>query len=353
MSTTKAQAPIKKHKHDKILDNIFTVFAWALVIAGATGGLWFILFTSKNEETNDAQVDQYVTPISARISGFVQKVNYEENQFVHKGDTLVIIDKSEYLIHLKKALADVASAERNVATTQKNKQTVASNVDIKNSQLEVAKVHVWETEQEFNRYKNLLKEESVTGQQYEHAKAQYDEALAKYTEMSRQINAANFSTSEADSRIASAQTLIDLKRAETDNATLYLSYTVVTAPYDGWVGRKLVQDGQLIKEGQTLVSVVSKEKWLTANFKETQLQHLSLGKTVKIKVDAFSHKTFSGRITSFSPASGSRFSLLPPDNSTGNFVKIEQRIPVRISFTENEDISALRAGMNAEVISPN
>ena len=353
MSTTKGSAPIKKHKHDHLLDNIFTAFAWALVIAGTIGGIWFLVFNSKNEETNDAQIDQYVTPVAARVNGYVQEVRYHENQFVHKGDTLVIIDKSEYLIRLKRALADEAGAGQNVITSQSTRQTVAGNVDVRKAQLEAARVRVWVTEQEYNRYKNLLLDESVTQQQFEHVKAQYDEALARYTEMSKEINLANLSTNEAATKIASAQTLADLKKAEVENAALYLSYTVVTAPYDGWVGRKVIQNGQLIKEGQTLVSVVSREKWVTANVTVTHLQHLVEGHLVKIKVDAFEHKIFTGRITSLSPASGSRFSLLPPDNSTGNFVKIEQRIPVRIDFTNNEDISLLRAGMNVEVISPN
>jgi membrane fusion protein (multidrug efflux system) len=353
MSTTQKHPPVKNHKRDPLLNTVLTVLAWLLVSAGIIGGVWFLLFSSKHEETNDAQVDQYVTPVAARVSGFIREVRYEENQYVHKGDTLVIIDDREYILHLKKALADMANAERNVAVTQKGRQAVASNVAVKDAQLESAKVEVWRTEQEYKRYKNLLEDQAATEQQFEHAKAQYDEAVAKYDEMKRQISSASLSAGEAESKIGSAEATIDLKKTEADNAALYLSYTVVTAPYDGWVGRKVVQNGQLIKEGQTLVSVVSREKWITANFKETQLHHLQVGKEVEITVDAYDRKTFRGKITSFSPASGSRFSLLPPDNSTGNFVKIEQRVPVRIDFLANEDISMLRAGMNAEVTATN
>ena len=353
MSTTQKQQPVKKHKHDHVLNAILTVFAWLLVSVGIIGGVWFLLFNGKHEETNDAQIEQYVTPVAARVSGFILEVRYTENQYVHKGDTLVIIDNREYLLHLKKALADIANAERNVNVAQNGRLAVASNVGVRNAQLEATRVEVWRTEQEYKRYKNLLQDEAVTEQQYEHTKAQYDEAVAKYTEMSRQINSAHLNANEAESKIDLAQTMIDLKKADADNAAIYLSYTIVTAPYDGWVGRQIVQNGQLIKEGQTLVSVVSREKWITANFKETQLRHLNTGKEVRIKVDAFEQKAFKGRITSFSPASGSRFSLLPPDNSTGNFVKIEQRVPVRIDFLIDEDISALRAGMNAEVVSAN
>lgn len=353
MSTTQKNPPVKNHKRDHILNGILTVLAWLLVGVSIAGGIWFLISGAKHEETNDAQIDQYVTPVAARVSGFIQEVRYEENQYVHKGDTLVIIDNREYLIHLKKALADIDNAERNVTSTQKGHQTVASNIAVRDAELAAAKVEVWRSEQEYKRYKNLLQDEAVTEQQYEHAKAQYDQALEKYREMDSQIKSAKLSASEADSKTATAKTMIDLKKAEAENAALYLSYTIITAPYDGWVGRKLVQNGQLIKEGQTLVSVVSREKWVTANFKETQLQHLHPGKEVEIKVDAFDRKKFKGKITSLSPASGSRFSLLPPDNSTGNFVKIEQRIPVRIDFLSQEDITTLRAGMNAEVTAPN
>ncbi|MNQ39589.1 putative multidrug resistance protein EmrK [compost metagenome] len=147
------------------------------------------------------------------------------------------------------------------------------------------------------------------------------------------------------------QTNIASKQAVADNAALFLSYTIITAPYDGWVGKRTLQPGQLVKEGQSLLSIVSKEKWITANFKETQLQYLTVGQEIKIEADAINNKEFTGIITSLSPASGARFSLLPPDNATGNFVKIEQRIPVRIQLKDNDkQTDFLRAGMNITVI---
>lgn len=149
----------------------------------------------------------------------------------------------------------------------------------------------------------------------------------------------------------SQQTVIQAKQALADNAALFFSYTVIVAPYDGWVGRKTIQEGQLIKEGQTVVSIVSKEKWITANFKETQLQYLKVGQKVSVEVDAVDGSDFEGIVTSISPASGARFSMLPPDNATGNFVKIEQRIPVKIKLEEkNAKVDFLRAGMNVKVI---
>jgi membrane fusion protein (multidrug efflux system) len=210
---------------------------------------------------------------------------------------------------------------------------------------------VWKTKLEYDRYKGLLKEEAATEQQLEKVKADYELAKAHYQEIVNTIQSAALNTSEASAKIPTAQTVIQSKKAFADNAALFLSYTVITAPYDGWVGKKTIQPGQMIKEGQTLVSIVSKEKWITANFKETQLQYLSVGQEVELKADALNGHEFIGVVESISPASGARFSLLPPDNATGNFIKIEQRIPVRIKLKESDgQTDFLRAGMNVTVI---
>jgi membrane fusion protein (multidrug efflux system) len=325
--------------------------ASALVVGGISLGIWFYVFNKNNEETNDAQVEQYVTPIMSRITGYVQEVRYEENQFVHKGDTLVVIDNREYKSKLNMALADVQSAKQNSIVAQKNVATTSSTAAISESQLTAAKTDVWKTKLEYDRYKSLVKEEAATAQQLEKVKADYEVAQARYQEIQNRIQLANLSTSQAAANVPTTQTVIESKQAVVDNAELYLSYTVVTAPYDGWVGKKTIQPGQLIKEGQSLVSIVSQEKWITANFKETQLQHLKIGQKVTIKADAIDGRNFVGVIASLSPASGARFSLLPPDNATGNFVKIEQRIPVKIKLQENDaQTDFLRAGMNITVI---
>jgi membrane fusion protein (multidrug efflux system) len=326
------------------------VIASLLVLGGIVLGIWFYIFNKIHEETNDAQVDQYVTPIMARITGYVAEVRYNENQFVHKGDTLLVIDNREYKAHLDMALADVENAKSNSIVIEKNVATTSNTTSVRQSQLQAAKTEVWKTKLEFNRYKGLVSQEAATEQQLEKVKADYELAQAHYQEIANTIQSAVLNTSEASAKIPTAQTVIQSKQAVADNATLFLSYTVITAPYDGWVGKKMMQPGQMIKEGQTLVSIVSKEKWITANFKETQLQYLSIGQEVELKADAITGRKFTGTIESLSPASGARFSLLPPDNATGNFIKIEQRIPVRIKLKENAQTDFLRAGMNITVI---
>jgi len=338
-------------KRNRTFHILITVIAFTLVISGVILGIWFYVFNRNHEETNDAQVEQYVTPIMSRITGYVQEVRFDENQFVHKGDTLVVIDNREYKSKLNVALADVQNAQQNSVVAQKNAINTASETAINESQLDAAKSNLWKTKLEFERYKALVKEEAATSQQLEKVKADYESAQAHFSEMKNRIHSATLSTSVAEANVPTTQTNIASKQAVADNAALFLSYTVITAPYDGWVGKRTLQPGQMVKEGQSLLSIVSKEKWITANFKETQLQYLTVGQEVEIKADAIDGKTFVGTIASLSPASGARFSLLPPDNATGNFVKIEQRIPVRIQLKEQDkQTDFLRAGMNITVV---
>ncbi|QDW19836.1 HlyD family secretion protein [Flavobacterium sp. KBS0721] len=338
-------------KRNRTFHVLITVIACILVASGIILGIWFYVFNSNHEETNDAQVEQYVTPIMSRITGYVQEVRFDENQFVHKGDTLVVIDNREYKSKLNVALADVQSAKQSSVVAERNVATTASTTTIGESQLAAAKTNLWKTKLEYERYQALVKDEAATSQQLEKVRADYESAQAHFQEMRDRIQSSNLSTSQAQANVPTMQTNIASKQAVADNAALFLSYTIITAPYDGWVGKRTLQPGQMVKEGQSLVSIVSKEKWITANFKETQLQYLTVGQEVRIKADALSGKEFTGIITSLSPASGARFSLLPPDNATGNFVKIEQRIPVRIQMKEtNKQADFLRAGMNITVI---
>lgn len=338
-------------KRNRTFHVLITVIACILVASGIILGIWFYVFNSNHEETNDAQVEQYVTPIMSRITGYVQEVRFDENQFVHKGDTLVIIDNREYKSKLNVALADVQSAKQSSVVAEKNVATTASSTAIGESQLAAAKTNLWKTKLEYERYQALVKDEAATSQQLEKVRADYESAQAHFQEMRERIQSSNLSTSQAQANVPTMQTNIASKQAVADNAALFLSYTIITAPYDGWVGKRTLQPGQMVKEGQSLLSIVSKEKWITANFKETQLQYLTVGQEVRIQADALSGKEFTGIITSLSPASGARFSLLPPDNATGNFVKIEQRIPVRIQLKETDKHAEfLRAGMNITVI---
>nr|WP_288808156.1 HlyD family secretion protein [uncultured Sphingobacterium sp.] len=341
----------KKENKDRTqgFNKVLVVFAATLLLVGIGILGKHLLFTSQHITTNDAQIDQYVTPVASRISGFVKEVRFEENQYVHRGDTLLLIDASEYQTKVDMANAELRSSQQNAEVVTKNANVTANSISIQKARLEAAKVTVWQTEQDYTRFKNLFQADAATKQQYDNAKAAYDISLAQLHTIQEEYNAAQLNTNKEKANELPARANIDIKKAAKNNAEIFLSYTVVTAPYDGFVGKRSIQPGQFVKEGQTLVNVVSEEKWINANFRETQLEHLTEGTEVSIQVDAFPKLQLKGKIHSFSPASGSKFSVIPQDNATGNFVKIEQRIPIKIVFSPKQDLTKLRAGMNVVV----
>ena len=202
------------------------------------------------------------------------------------------------------------------------------------------------------RYEKLLAQDAVTRQQYDGAKTDYEAKKARYEMLSRQRSATSAVVDINRQRISQSEAGIELAKALLETAELNLSYTVITAPCDGYTSRKEIQVGQLVQPGQTLLDVVdSQDIWVTANYKETQLHHIAPGCDVEIKVDAIPGVVFNGKLKSISTATGASLSLLPQDNSAGNFVKVRQRVPVRIEFSADnkpEEMAKLRAGMNVE-----
>ena len=205
---------------------------------------------------------------------------------------------------------------------------------------------------DFARYEKLLSQDAVTRQQYDGAKTDYEAKKARYEMLSRQRSATSTVVDVNRQRISQSEAGIELAQALLETAALNLSYTVITAPCDGYTSRKEIQVGQLVQPGQTLLDIVdSNDIWVAANYKETQLRHIESGSKVEIKVDAIPNVTFNGTVKSISTATGASLSLLPQDNSAGNFVKVRQRIPVRIEFSADnkpDDMAKLRAGMNVE-----
>lgn len=217
--------------------------------------------------------------------------------------------------------------------------------------VEALKLSVRQAENDFHRYERLLREESVAEQQYEQVKATYEAARARYQALENQHRAARSQYEETTKKQTGAEAAILSREAALDLARLNLSYTVVTALYDGYMGRRALEPGQYVSAGQTLSYLVrSRDKWITANYRETQIANIYIGQPVRVKVDAFPGRVFNGRVTAISEATGSKYSLVPTDNSAGNFVKVQQRIPVRIDLEDvrPEEMGRLRAGMMVE-----
>lgn len=334
---------------EKRINKTITLLAWILIISGVTGMVSFYLFSRKNVTTNDAQIEQYITPVSSKVSGFIKAIKFNENQFVRKGDTLIIIDNREFVNQVHMAEANLHANTENITTIRSSVNTKESDTKIIDAKIASAKIDIWRTEQDYKRYKNLLNEDAATEQDFENVKASYEQSKANLLALEQQKNAVKAGASEQQTKVAPAKSQIQQSSANLNNAKLFLSYTVITAPYDGWVGKKTIQEGQLIKEGQALVQIVSKEKWIIANYKETQLGQIDSKQEVIITADAYPDIEFKGKILSVSPASGSQFSLVKPDNATGNFVKIEQRFPVKIILDQNKENKKLLSGMNVLV----
>jgi membrane fusion protein, multidrug efflux system len=358
VQTTETVAPKKR-------SIVFPIILVLLIGAATYFGISRYITSKHHADTDDAQIDANISPVIPRVSGYVTDVRVTDNQHVKKGDTLLMLDDRELRLKVDQAVAALATAQSNLgaarATTNAATAGIATsraNVSTIDAQIEAAKVNVWRTTQDYNRYANLIKDHSITQQQFEQAQAAKETAERQLDVLQQQKRQANVQTgvvasqsNATGSQINIAAATIKQRQVDVENAKLNLSYAVVTAPDDGLVSKVNVRPGQFIQAGQSTFSIVhSDDIWVVANFKETQLNKMKIGQKVTVHADAFPGHDFEATLTSFSPATGARFSLLPPDNASGNFVKVVQRLPVKIEFTNKDQyVKQLRPGMNVTV----
>lgn len=333
----------------RAIPNFFILLVLAIGIGWTFGRF---IHWGNMEFTDNAQVKQHLTPVNTRVQGFIKRICFDEYQRVKKGDTLVIIEDTEYRLKVAQAEADYQSALAGKTAMHTTINTTQNNILVTDAAIEEQRVRLQNAEADFKRYEGLLKEEAVTPQQFDRVKTDYEATKARYEQLLRQKQSTSLVKQEQTQRLDQNESAIKLAEAELELARLNLSYTVILATADGVTGRKEIHEGELVQQGQTLVTLVDgTEKWVIANYKETQTTRMQKGQLVDIQVDALPGVAFEGRISSISDATGSFYSLIPQDNSAGNFVKVEQRIPVRIEFTARnraEDLERLRAGMNVE-----
>jgi membrane fusion protein, multidrug efflux system len=377
---------------------IFAVVIVALLLVG-----WFWWNSRHWEDTDDAEIDGYIYPINARVTGQVIKVNYDDGQVVRKGDVLVQIDPTDYQVALERAKADyldsqaqaqaaqygvpvqsvgsvssIRSASADMDSAQAGVAAARKQVDAAQQQVVEAKANAVKLNKDVERYQQLLGRREISQQQFDAAVAAATAENATVSAREAELLVAQSQVKVAESRIeqanaelknahatpnvvaatkaraesADAQTL--RYKAALDQAQLNLSYTTIVAPVDGIVGKRSVQVGDNIGVGQDLMAIVPlNDVWVTANFKETQLTYMQPGQPVKIKVDTYGGRKWNGHVTSIGGATGAKYSLLPPENATGNYVKVVQRIPVRVDFDGNDkpDFNhdgLLRPGMSVE-----
>ncbi len=306
------------------------------------------------EFTDNAQVRQHIVPVNCRIQGFIKKLYFSEYEEVHQGDTLALIEDMEFRFRLAQAEADYQNALAGKTVMNTSVHATQNNIAVSDASVREAGIRLANAEREYNRYKNLLAQDAVTQQQYDGVKTEYEASKARYELLLHQKQTTALVKKEQTQRLEQTEASIELAAAAVELARLNLSYTVILAPCSGTTGRKEVKEGQLIQPGQTLVDLVDEnEKWVVANYKETQTAQIREGQPVEMEVDAVPGVVFRGTVKAMSRATGASFSLIPQDNSAGNFVKVEQRIPVRIEFSKEnraEDMKRLRAGMNVECL---
>lgn len=333
----------------KIGRNIVVI---AIILVGLGWVCSRFIHLGRVEYTDNAQIRSNIIPINSRMQGYIQKVCFDDFQFVHKGDTLVVIESSEYRLKVVQAKANYQKALMENSAMETVISTTANNLTVSDANIEELRIRLNQAKTDFHRYEQLYAQKAVTRQQYDNAKADYEATRAKYDMLVRQKRSTSLVKDEQTQRLEQNQTNIEVAQAAQHLAELNLSYTVIVAPCNGVTSKRAIQEGQLIQPGQTLLSVVDHDSvWVIANYKETQTRHIDEGMPVDIEVDAVPGITYQGRVATLSSATGAQYSIIPQDNSAGNFVKVEQRIPIKIVFTgENrrEDMDRLRSGMNVE-----
>lgn len=334
----------------KLLRTIYNIFVLVLLLIGAWLVVNHFVHFGDGEFTDNATVQQHITPVNTRVGGFIKEIRFNEYQPVHKGDTLVIIEDSEFRLQLAQAEANLQREMAGGEATTSGIGVTRQNMSVSDAGIDEARVRLDNARQDDQRYAQLLKADAVTQQQYDQIHTNYLAAKARYEQVVRSRATLNRTEQEQGHRLLQNKAAIEVAQAQINLARLNLSYTVITATADGVVGKKNIHVGQLVQPGQAMVDIVdNSELWVVANYRETQLPGISLGAKVSIKADAVPDVEFEGTVERISDATGSASSVIPQDNATGNFVKVEQRIPVRIRLEgDKANIAKLRAGMNVE-----
>jgi membrane fusion protein (multidrug efflux system) len=345
----------QKHTHEeepkKKPNKVLPIILGIVLLAGIIFGVKEYIYYSKHVDTDDAQIDGDISPVVARVGGYVDSVDFQENEHVNAGQVLVKLDDRDYKVKLEEALDAQKNASAGVNVGQSQVYTNAANSAVAYAGVASAQAKLDQVRKDYARYANLIKDGSITQQQFDQEKADLEVAQANYKAANDQYKAAQEQVGATKNQLKVTNTGVVERQADVDFAKLQLSYTTIIAPASGLVSKKNIQLGQLVQAGQTLFSIVNDNSiYITANFKETQLDEIRSGQKVDIDVDAYPELKLEGEVYNFSPATGAKFSLLPPDNATGNYVKVVQRIPVKILIHADKDVMAkLRPGMSVNV----
>ena len=330
---------------------VYNVIVFTMLLVGISIVCYKFFHFGNTEYTDNATVCQHITPICTRVPGYIREIRFEENRRVKAGDTLVIIEDAEFCLRVAQAEAALCDAQAAYRATEAGISATESNIDAGNASIAEAKAQMENAAKEEARYAALLKEDAVTAQQYDHVRTAYIAAKARYERTAHGRNSTEKTKKEQGMRKEQAQAAIALCEANVRLARLNLSYCAILATGNGRTGRKNIHVGQLVQAGQNMVDLVDEnEMWVQANYRESQMANIKVGAKVKITADAVPNVEYTGIVESLADATGSAFSSLPSDNATGNFVKVEQRVPIRISLQDNSAdlLQRLKAGYNVQ-----
>jgi membrane fusion protein (multidrug efflux system) len=294
---------------------------------------YYFLFVAPYESTDDAFIDGYVTLISPRVSGQVTRLAVTDNQEVKAGDVLMEIDPRDYEAKVAQARADLASAQSQSDQSQAQVKVSEAKVAQAQAAVTAAEAEAQRANDDLKRYQSV-ESRAVSKSALDLAQAQARSANANLEAARSQTNAAESEVALAEAGIETATAAIQQAEAKLQQAELNLSYTKIIAPFDGRITARTVQPGNYVQPGQALLALVPQDIWVTANFKETQLTYMKSGQPVQLSIDAYPNQKFKGNVDSLQAGTGARFSLLPPENAVGNYVKVVQRVPVKIIFDE-------------------
>jgi membrane fusion protein (multidrug efflux system) len=330
---------------------IYSVLAVVIIIGGFFGWRYYQYLTS-HIETDDAQVEGNIVPVLSRVGSFIAKIHVVDNQVIKAGDLLVELDSVDLALKLEQAVSSYNSAVSNIAVAKSMAEDSKVEQQLAFTSIEAPKTNLWRAKKEFERYNDLYEQKLATPQKLDEVKADLENAQASFDFANQKYESAKVQYKTSLNQLKVAEANADLREKEINVAKLQVSYTKIYAPVSGIVSKKTVQEGQLIQAGQPLMSLVqSNEIWVTANYKETQLEGMNVGNDVLVKVDAFPDMDFKGKVESLGGATGAKFSLIPPDNASGNFVKVVQRISVRIALEGTPEVTTLlKPGLSVQAI---
>ncbi|MDR0926913.1 MAG: HlyD family secretion protein, partial [Ignavibacteria bacterium] len=318
----------------QIKKRIINILVIILLLSGIT---WIatLFIHIGGEYTNNAYVEQEMSGINSRINGFIKKIYFADFQSVNAGDTLLQIEDAEFRLELAQAEANYQNALSGKQIIASSVNTAQNNIYVSDASIDEALILLKNAEIEHNRYAVLLSKGAATQQNYDAVQTNYEASKAKYEMLIRQKQSTALIKKELEQKFPQTASIIKIAEANLELAKLNLSYTIITSPCNGTIGRKTIQEGELVAPGYRLLEVINSEnKYIIANFRETQIPNIKIGNKVEIKIDAFPEINFEGVVEAISNASGSQYSHTS-DRSVGNFVKVEQRIPVKILFTNN------------------